>query len=115
MNLAEILMLKFPDASFDSDIQLVDLGNGPQIQEWNIEGVDLPTSETIEEWRNEVQATYDLLKVQQLRRGAYLQAGVTNEALVVALWEAQVENRPETLQELQTIREEIKLTYPKPE
>ena len=36
------------------------------------------------------------------------------DALVEALWEAQVEGRSTTAQELQALREAVKLKYPKP-
>lgn len=36
------------------------------------------------------------------------------DALLVALWEAQIEGRPATAAQLQSLREAIKAKYPKP-
>lgn len=56
MNIAEILILKFPDADFFSDIILQDDGEGPYIKEWNIEGVTKPTKSDITKWEAEADA-----------------------------------------------------------
>ena len=48
------------------------------------------------------------------RAQAYLNAGITIEAMTIALWERVVENRLELSNELQTIRIEIKNRFPKP-
>ncbi|MCP4545956.1 MAG: hypothetical protein GY835_05760 [bacterium] len=50
---------------------------------------------------------------QSQRRAAYLRAGLTPEALLVALWEAVVEERDDGLIELQAKREAIKSQYPR--
>ena len=36
------------------------------------------------------------------------------DQLIVALWEAQIEGRPTTAQDLQALREAVKQKYPKP-
>jgi hypothetical protein len=46
------------------------------------------------------------------RREAYLDAGCTVEAMVVAMWELLVEGRAERSQELQARREEVKGRVP---
>ena len=48
------------------------------------------------------------------RAQAYLNAGITVEAMTVALWERAVENRPQLSDELQAKRLEIKNRFPKP-
>ena len=47
------------------------------------------------------------------RKDEYEKRGVTTEAMVVALWEKIVENRPEKAEELQVIRNEVKQQIPK--
>lgn len=55
-----------------------------------------------------------VLTVIQLREREYLKDGITTEALVVALWEKVVENRPESLEALQAKRLAVKAKIPKP-
>ena len=52
MNLSEVLHLKFPTANFLKDIKLCDhgLGNGIEIQEWNLQGVPQPSAGDIATW-----------------------------------------------------------------
>jgi len=47
-------------------------------------------------------------KEEELRR-AYQEAGCTTDALVMALWEKVVENRPEAADALQVLREQVKV------
>lgn len=49
----------------------------------------------------------------ELRSKAYIEQGITEKELIVALWERVVENRPEASNKLQFIREQIKAKYPK--
>lgn len=48
------------------------------------------------------------------RRTAYLNEGCTIQALAVALWERDVEGRPEAAEEIQKKRLEVKRRFPKP-
>ena len=48
------------------------------------------------------------------RAQAYLNAGITIEAMTIALWERVIENRPQLSDELQAKRIEIKNQFPKP-
>lgn len=50
---------------------------------------------------------------QELRAKKYLAKGLTTDKLIVALWEKVIENRPESANELQSKREEVKKKYPK--
>lgn len=52
--------------------------------------------------------------VVELRRRAYVAAGLLPEALIVALWEYVVEARPEAATAIQAARTQIKTRYPKP-
>jgi hypothetical protein len=57
MNLYDILSLKFTNADFRKDIKLADEGNGPFIQEWNIDE-EMPTQEQLDKWEKEVDLAY---------------------------------------------------------
>lgn len=46
------------------------------------------------------------------REKAYVERGVTVEAMVIALWERVVEGRPEASEALQAIREGVKAEFP---
>jgi hypothetical protein len=47
------------------------------------------------------------------RKTAYLQEGITPDAMIAALWERVVENHPEASNALQEQREAIKAKFPK--
>jgi hypothetical protein len=47
------------------------------------------------------------------RKIDYSSQGVDSDAMIVALWEAQVEGRPEAMQALQAKRLDIKARHPK--
>lgn len=48
------------------------------------------------------------------RQREYLKRGVTPELMVVALWEKLVENKPDAVQQLQDIRDQVKAEIPQP-
>ena len=50
-----------------------------------------------------------------LRKSEYDKQGASTDALVVALWEKIVEDRPEAADALQAIRDQVKLDIPKGE
>ena len=47
------------------------------------------------------------------RQAEYVKQGASTDALVVALWEQIVEDRPESADALQAIRAQVKLDIPK--
>lgn len=49
----------------------------------------------------------------ELRQKEYIEQGITEKEMIVALWERVIENRPEASNKLQFIREQIKAKYPK--
>lgn len=58
----------------------------------------------------------DLTPVKSLaerRQAEYVKQGASTDALVVALWEKIVEDRPESAAALQAIRAQVKLDIPK--
>lgn len=115
MKINDILGAKFPEADFRKDIILSDDGDGViYIKEWNIPDVPKPDQKTLDQWAIEVQAEYELKEIQRKREEAYIKEGITEKALTIALWEAQVENRPEAMQVLEIKRQEVKAKHPKP-
>lgn len=50
---------------------------------------------------------------REKRLKEYLKEGLTSDAMIVALWEKVVENRPEESNAIQLKREEIKIKFPK--
>lgn len=54
-----------------------------------------------------------LATLDDKRQAEYAKQGATTQALVVALWEQVVEDRPESAAALQAIREQVKLDIPK--
>jgi hypothetical protein len=83
----------------------------------NGEEVELSAEEEAEmraEWSaaDAARATYVATEqYKDLRRDAY----PSIEEIAVALWEKIIENRPESADALQTIREAVKEDYPKPQ
>ncbi len=62
------------------------------------------------------EALYDYEKAfKSGRNDLYNSVGVTIDNLVVAMYEAQVENRPEALEKIIELRAHVKATYPKSE
>jgi hypothetical protein len=51
---------------------------------------------------------------EDLRQEEYQKRGVSIRNMIVALWEKTIENQSETADELQIIREQVKLDIPKP-
>lgn len=51
--LPSLLKLKYPNINFDIDVSLYDIGNGPEICQWNLLNVVKPSSEDIQEWMND--------------------------------------------------------------
>lgn len=65
MNLADILLLKFPNADFTHDIRLQDDGEGIYIKEWNLPN-PAPTQQDLNQWVAEL----DLMYRQKIARDA---------------------------------------------
>lgn len=94
--------------------------------EWQLEGDDLEGLEWLDEdqqapTEREVNAEMARLEAEaadnayrRQRRDAYTAAGATLTALLIALWEHLVEERPQEAARLQRIRETIKERFPDP-
>jgi hypothetical protein len=113
MNLPEILMLKFPNASFDKDILLADYGqgNGPEIQYWNVELLGpQPDQAQIDAWEIEVAPVKELLDVRQSRRDAYPAMGDQLDALFKAMDAGILPRIAGFYEEIKSVKE----AFPKP-
>ena len=110
MLIYDILSLKFPNASFSSDIILQDDGQGAYIKEWNIPDVTQPTQEDLDAWQTGLQIQYELKQVIMKRASEY----PPKEDLIVALWERIVEGRTTATDEIQAKRQTVKDANPKP-
>lgn len=79
------------------------------ITEWY--GADpQPSEEEIAAELARLNAEWQATEYQRLRAAEYPRI----DALIVALWEAQVEGRPSDASAIQAIREAVKAKYPKP-
>ncbi len=67
MNLPELLKLKYPNISFLDDVKLRDVGNGPEIYEWNLEA-PLPTKKELANWAIEFDLKYRQNKAVEKRQ-----------------------------------------------
>lgn len=86
---------------------------GPKYEDitW-LESVPKPSVEDLTAKWETIKDEVKMRRVSQARSvpGKY----PSKEDLIVALWEMVVENRPESAQELQAVREQVKAEYPKP-
>lgn len=78
MNIAEILMLKYPKADFLKDIQLKDEGNGVYIGKWNLSDPK-PNQQDLDKWAIEFDLPYRQMKATEQR--CYPQLGVQFDML----------------------------------
>ena len=90
------------------DFELEGIGDGVQIAKWNSE-LPQPTEAEIETAHAEWQAEYDAQEYARNRKNEY----PTTDDLVVALWEAVIEERMAGSIDLQAKRTAIKEKYPK--
>lgn len=110
MNIADILLLKFPKIDLINQVVVRDDGNGAYIAKWDINLGAKPTKADLDKWAVELKSKYDLNQIAIKRESEY----PTEKELIVALWEKLVENRPESAEALEVKRQAIKIKYPKP-
>ncbi len=71
MNLPQVLQFMYPTADLLTDIKMRDVGNGPEIYEWNLADIAQPTNEEIAM----AMITYDLAfrqkQVMDIRKISY--------------------------------------------
>lgn len=79
--------------------------------DWHSTDIARPTDAAIEAELARLIAEWDAAEYKRKRAEEY----PALDALLVALWEATIEGRPATADELQAIREAVKAKYPKPQ
>lgn len=93
----------------DNDFELVDDRDGRGVRLiWKSDQTE-PTQQEIDNAENEWQAEYDAQEYARNRKAEY----PTTDELVVALWEAVIEERMASSIDLQSKRTAIKEKYPK--
>ena len=92
-----------------TDFVLRDDGDGVYIESWNSASPQ-PSVDDIEEAHAEWQAEQDATQYQRDRKAEY----PSMDELVVALWEAVIEERMASSIDLQSKRTAVKDKYPKP-
>lgn len=79
--------------------------------------IEIPEAIKLEhaQWDGEkiVEVLPPPLSIKEQRKAKYLEKGITVEAMIIALWEKQVENRSEAVDALQAERVKIKQEIPK--
>ena len=92
----------------DIDFDLVDDGNGVEIERWKSSSPQ-PSLAEIETAHAEWQAEYDAQEYARNRQAEY----PSINDLIVALWENVVEERAASVIELEAKRQDVKTKYPK--
>lgn len=56
ISLPKLLQLKYPEINIIRDVKLCDykLGNGPEIQQWFLEGVSQPSQDDLDAWQSDL-------------------------------------------------------------
>ena len=95
--------------------------DGIEIGTKQVDGIEFPLSaeeeaDFIQRAKDHVQemAAYELVKYRDERAAAYNARGADMLSVVEALRESLAENRPEKLQAIQAIVDQVKLDFPKP-
>ena len=109
MNIAEILILKFPKVDLVYQVELQDDGEGPYIKKWDSSLGPKPTQAMLDVWAIEVSPLKKAADVLKNRLSEY----PSTDELVVALWEKVMGDKPLAAEELEVKRQEIKNKYPK--
>ena len=101
MNISDILLSLRPDAKF--------VVRGNVDIEWFDDEQTQPTQAEIDAERERLQAEYDSQAYARNRKAEY----PTTDELVVALWEAVIEERMASVTRLEGLRQAIKQKYAK--
>lgn len=95
--------------------------DGIEIGTKQVDGIEVPLSAEEEadfiqraKDHEQAMAAYELVKYRDERLSAYNDRGADIQSVVEALRESMMENRPEKLQAIQAIVDQVKLDFPKP-
>lgn len=95
-------------------------------KQWSLNGEDYkdliwldetkkPSEEELQLHYQEHLVSYEQIKYRDQRMNAYNERGADIQSVVEALRENIMENRPEKLQAIQALVDQVKLDFPKPE
>ena len=101
-NIGDALLSLVPGAEWVTD--------GEKVTQWLSPDIDQPTQSEIDAEIARLQAEYDAVQYQRDRKAEY----PSMDELVVALWEAVIEERMASSIYLQGKRTAVKDKYPKP-
>ena len=101
-NIGDALLSLVPGAEWVTD--------GEKVTQWLSPEIDQPTQSEIDAEVARLQAEYDAIQYQRDRKAEY----PSMDEIVVALWEAVIEERMASSIDLQGKRTAIKGKYPKP-
>jgi len=116
--------MNFMPGEIDMDKQYEELWNQGSLQCVNTTNMSIPPDPNnmdyarYLEWKKQggkpkVTDVTHYPDLAERRQAEYVKAGASTDALVVALWEQIVEDKPESADALQAIREQVKLDIPK--
>tara|TARA_R110002020_G_scaffold455181_2_gene671222 strand:+ start:499 stop:810 length:312 start_codon:yes stop_codon:yes gene_type:complete len=101
-NIGDALLSLVPGAEWVTD--------GEKVTQWLSPEIDQPTQSEIDAEVARLQAEYDAIQYQRDRKAEY----PSMDEIVVALWEAVIEERMASSIDLQGKRTAVKGKYPKP-
>ena len=101
-NIGDALLSLVPGAEWVTD--------GEKVTQWLSPEIDQPTQSEIDAEVARLQAEYDAIQYQRDRKAEY----PSMDEIVVALWEAVIEERMASSIDLQGKRTAVKDKYPKP-
>jgi len=101
-NIGDALLSLVPGAEWVTD--------GEKVTQWLSPEIDQPTQSEIDAEVARLQAEYDAIQYQRDRKAEY----PSMDEIVVALWEAVIEERMASSIDLQGKRAAVKDKYPKP-
>jgi len=101
-NIGDALLSLVPGAEWVTD--------GEKVTQWLSPDIDQPTQSEIDAEIARLQAEYDAVQYQRDRKAEY----PPMDEIVVALWEAVIEERMASSIDLQGKRTAVKEKYPKP-
>lgn len=107
INVAEILKLKFPNIDFVTEVRLQDDGEGVHIADWNLEGVEKPTDETLASWASEVQTKYEAEQRAITNKPIYEQLEVLDVKSIRALRTNDTQRLAQLEQQAAALRKQL--------
>lgn len=111
MNLAELLLLKFPTIDLIKNVVVQNDGQGDYIKKWDFTLGPLPTTEDLSRWENELTPIKELETIRELRKQAYPAIGDQLDALYKAMENGILPKVDGFYDQIKLVKE----SFPKPE